>query len=59
MSHAPRRSRQENLQRTVLAPFHEKHGAKMVPFAGFSMPLEYSVGQGAAQSTFRFRRGQC
>ncbi len=35
------------LQKTVLEQFHISHKAKMVPFAGFSMPLSYGdVGQG-------------
>ncbi len=29
------------LQKTPLYDFHVKHGAKMVPFAGFSMPVQY------------------
>jgi hypothetical protein len=35
------------LRRTSLYDFHIKHGAKMVPFAGYDMPLVYGdVGQG-------------
>ncbi len=30
------------LERTVLAPFHRAHGAHLVPFAGWEMPLYYS-----------------
>lgn len=38
---------QEQLQKTGLYDFHVENGAKMVPFAGFSMPLSYgSVGAG-------------
>jgi len=29
------------LKKTVLHDFHLKHGAKMVPFAGYSMPIKY------------------
>ena len=29
------------LQRTPLFALHRKHGAKMVPFAGYEMPLQY------------------
>lgn len=32
----------EPLRKTQLYDLHEAHGAKMVPFAGFSMPLQYS-----------------
>lgn len=31
-------------QRTPLFDFHVKHGARMVPFAGYSMPLRYDAG---------------
>lgn len=31
-----------NLGRTQLYDLHVARGAKMVPFAGFSMPLQYS-----------------
>lgn len=30
------------LRKTQLYDLHEAHGAKMVPFAGFSMPLQYA-----------------
>lgn len=30
-----------NLKRTVLYDFHVENGAKMVPFAGYSMPIQY------------------
>lgn len=30
------------LKRTQLYDLHVERGAKMVPFAGFSMPLQYS-----------------
>ncbi len=32
----------ENLKKTVLYDTHQKLGAKMVPFAGYMMPLRYS-----------------
>lgn len=31
-----------DLQKTALFDLHKEHGAKMVPFAGFYMPLQYS-----------------
>lgn len=35
------------MKRTPLYDFHVKNGGKMVPFAGWSMPLSYGdVGQG-------------
>lgn len=34
----------EELKTTVLHDFHVKHGGKMVPFAGWSMPVQYSDG---------------
>lgn len=30
-----------NLKKTVLYDFHVQHGGKMVPFAGWSMPIQY------------------
>lgn len=39
------------LGRTGLHDFHLEHGAKMVPFAGYVMPLTYAdVGQGECQN---------
>ncbi|KAJ5689885.1 Aminomethyltransferase [Penicillium macrosclerotiorum] len=35
-------SSSEPLHKTQLYALHEAHGAKMVPFAGFSMPLHYA-----------------
>ncbi len=32
----------ENLKRTPLHPFHTDHGARMVPFAGWEMPVQYT-----------------
>uniref|UniRef100_A0A6M2CJK3 Aminomethyltransferase n=1 Tax=Rhipicephalus microplus TaxID=6941 RepID=A0A6M2CJK3_RHIMP len=37
-----RASSDEALQRTALYDFHVKHGGKMVPFAGYAMPVQYS-----------------
>ena len=35
-------SSSEPLRKTQLYDLHETYGAKMVPFAGFSMPLQYA-----------------
>lgn len=32
------------LQRTALHPWHVAHGARMVPFAGWEMPVQYPTG---------------
>jgi hypothetical protein len=32
------------LKETVLGDFHRKHGGKMVPFAGWNMPVQYEDG---------------
>ena len=32
----------QNLKRTPLTDWHEAHGAKMGPFAGFAMPIQYT-----------------
>jgi len=34
----------EEIKRTKLYDFHVKHGAKMVPFAGYEMPVQYPLG---------------
>ena len=34
----------QTLQRVPLHEFHVAHGAKMVPFAGYEMPVQYSAG---------------
>ncbi|KAG0228537.1 hypothetical protein BGW41_003397 [Actinomortierella wolfii] len=40
---------QEALKKTVLYDFHIEQGAKMVPFAGWSMPVQYAkLGVGAS-----------
>lgn len=42
-------SNESSLARTVLYDFHVKHGGKMVPFAGYEMPVLYgSQGIGAS-----------
>jgi len=35
---------QAQLKRTALYDFHLNHGGKMVPFAGYSMPVQYKLG---------------
>jgi aminomethyltransferase len=35
---------QPNLKKTPLHALHQKLGARMVPFAGYDMPLQYSLG---------------
>ena len=39
----------DGLRRTALYDLHRKRGAKMVPFAGYSMPLQYE-GQSISES---------
>ena len=34
----------EKLKTTPLAALHERHGARMVPFAGYAMPVQYESG---------------
>ncbi|KAF4610782.1 hypothetical protein D9613_007251 [Agrocybe pediades] len=47
-------SSSEALKRTGLYDFHVENGAKMVPFAGYSMPLSYGdVGQVASHNHVR------
>lgn len=44
--------------KTGLYDFHVKHGAKMVPFGGYSMPLTYEgVGQVASHKHVREHAG--
>ncbi|KAG8973846.1 Aminomethyltransferase, mitochondrial [Tulasnella sp. 425] len=46
------------LSKTGLYDFHVANGAKMVPFAGYSMPLQYGdVGGGAAHHHVRTQAG--
>ena len=35
---------QIKLDKTPLEMFHKEHGATMVEFAGYSMPLQYQLG---------------
>ncbi|KIM38102.1 hypothetical protein M413DRAFT_250881 [Hebeloma cylindrosporum] len=44
----------EGLRRTGLYDFHLEHGANVIPFAGYSMPLSYGdVGQVASHNHVR------
>lgn len=53
-----RRLTTEAEKRTGLYDFHVEHGAKMVPFAGYSMPLSYEeVGQVASHNHVRTSAG--
>ncbi|PKI82876.1 aminomethyltransferase [Malassezia vespertilionis] len=46
------------LNKTGLHAFHRRHGAKLVPFGGYSMPLSYSdVGQIASHHHVRSHTG--
>ncbi|EDR07385.1 uncharacterized protein LACBIDRAFT_250466, partial [Laccaria bicolor S238N-H82] len=48
----------EQLRKTGLYDFHIENGAKMVPFAGYSMPLAYgNVGQVASHNHVRSSAG--
>ncbi|TDL26486.1 glycine cleavage system T protein [Rickenella mellea] len=48
----------EELRKTPLYDFHIQHGAKMVPFAGYEMPLSYgNVGQVASHNHVRSSAG--
>ncbi|KAI0057354.1 glycine cleavage system T protein [Artomyces pyxidatus] len=48
----------EQLSKTGLYDFHVEQGAKMVPFAGYSMPLSYGdVGQAASHNHVRTSAG--
>ena len=46
---------QSTLKKTALYDFHVSHGGKMVPFAGWLMPVQYSD-MGIAQSTKHCRQ---
>ncbi len=45
------------LQRTSLSAWHESHGGRMVPFAGFLMPVQYATGVLAEHAAVRERVG--
>ena len=34
----------ENLKKTQLNQWHKEHGGRMVPFAGWEMPVQYKTG---------------
>lgn len=36
-------SNSENVEKTSLYDFHLKHGGKMVPFAGYLLPVQYAA----------------
>src|SRR5210317_1472124 len=44
-------------QRLPLHQFHLEHGAKMVPFAGYDMPVQYSAGVMAEHAHTRSAAG--
>jgi len=46
----------EALRPTPLSPWHAAHGARMVPFAGFDMPVQYA---GGIQEEVRTVRQEC
>jgi aminomethyltransferase len=48
---------QLSLQTTPLTAWHIAHGAKMVPFAGFTMPVQYAAGVLAEHAAVRQRVG--
>ena len=43
----------ENLKRTALNAWHAAHGGRMVPFAGWEMPVQYPTGPLAEHHTTR------
>jgi aminomethyltransferase len=48
---------EQDLQRTPLTEWHESHGGRMVPFAGFRMPVQYAAGVLAEHAAVRERVG--
>ena len=44
---------EENLKRTPLYAEHEKAGAKLIPFAGYIMPVQYPAGIVAEHTAVR------
>jgi aminomethyltransferase len=40
----PERNKMTEMQRTALYDFHVQNGGKMVPFAGYDMPVQYPLG---------------
>jgi aminomethyltransferase len=49
--------KEQALQRTPLSAWHESHGGRMVPFAGFLMPVQYAAGVLAEHAAVRERVG--
>jgi aminomethyltransferase len=47
----------ENLKRTALYPWHVAHGGRMVPFAGWEMPVQYPSGPTAEHHATRQAAG--
>lgn len=47
----------DDLKRTALYSAHVKHGARLVPFAGFEMPVQYATGITAEHRAVRERAG--
>jgi aminomethyltransferase len=46
-----------NLRKTPLYQWHESHGGRMVPFAGYSLPVQYEKGIIAEHNAVRNRAG--
>ena len=44
----------EDLKRTILYDFHVAHGGKVVPFAGWAMPVQYKDGIAASHLHTRY-----
>ena len=49
----------ENLKRTHLYQWHVDHGGRMVPFAGWEMPVQYPTGQLRVRLTHSRWRQRC
>lgn len=47
----------ENLKRTALYSWHVEHGGRMVPFAGWEMPVQYPTGPTVEHQTTRQSAG--
>ncbi|MGW8251961.1 MAG: glycine cleavage system aminomethyltransferase GcvT, partial [Anaerolineales bacterium] len=47
----------ENLKRTELYEWHTSHGGRMVPFAGWEMPVQYPTGPLAEHQATRYAAG--
>src|SRR5688500_1602524 len=57
LSSNPRGSMSEDLKRTPLADIHRALGGKMVPFAGWEMPVQYPTGIMAEHQAVRTGTG--